>query len=496
MLCFQGRCYPAGEAASSTEIRRGKQSFLNEDQKADLKKKMAERYTKQFGRENTEQVRAELEAFFATGADINSTSIFFLESRLKKQFGEAKSKQADRKPAVSQPHTSQSQERPQTIPQAELTPRQDIAESKVLSATEAQRLNNVSKSEADFKLPSLNKQQLMEMQHINWKNDEEKWGTIYKYNAYVDKQEKRLEKLRAQHKMQAVRNHLEEQVREKERERQREKEMQVSFHSRDTELKQIQKANDDRKKDHLKAKIEFQREMRQRQMDDNRLKRESEEQAEKLRQELAIQKIKEELAQDKAEQNDLKQKKLEEMRRVMAENEERKIIMAREKERERLEDVDLQRRATDQAIELDRQRQAEIKAKADRLTNILKRYPQLTSSQETVNSMKQQKTDNEHKNRRYQDLKDRILEEKERKDKQLEAVRKNQLRDFLMKQVRLASAGRREAPARSRVHPRHPRPRPHLEERNRPVQSLRRQEEEREGGQPRAVPRRPQPPDR
>ena len=48
MLCFQGRCYPAGEAASSTEIRRGKQSFLNEDQKADLKKKMAERYTKQF----------------------------------------------------------------------------------------------------------------------------------------------------------------------------------------------------------------------------------------------------------------------------------------------------------------------------------------------------------------------------------------------------------------------------------------------------------------
>lgn len=55
--------------------------------------------------------------------------------------------------------------------------------------------------------------------------------------------------------------------------------------------------------------------------------------------------------------------------------------------------------------------------------------------------MKKQKTDNEHKNRRYQDLKDRILEEKERKEKQLEAVRKNQLRDFLMKQVHDASTG-------------------------------------------------------
>lgn len=354
-------------------MRRGKQTFLNDEQKADLKKKMAERYVKQFGRDNSEQVRAELEAFFASGADVNSTSIFFLESRLKKQFGDAKQKQTDLRSAA-QPQTSQSQERPQAIPQSAQTPRQELAESQVLGATETQRLNNVSKSETDFRLPSLNKQQLMEMQQIHWKNDEEKWGTIYKYNAYVDKQEKRLEKLRAQHKMQAVRNHLEEQVREKERERQREKEMQVSFHSRDKELKTIQKANDDRKKDHMHAKIEFQREMRQKQMEDNRLKREREEQAEKVRQELAIQKIKEELAQDKADQEDLKKKKLEEMRRVMAENEERKVIMAREKERERLEDIELQRRATEQAIELDRQRQAEIKAKADRLTNILKRY--------------------------------------------------------------------------------------------------------------------------
>ena len=360
------------------EVHRGKQSFLNEDQKADLKKKMVERYSKQFGKENSEQVRAEIEAFFKSDADINSTSIFFLESRLRKQFGEQKAKQADGRPAAAQPYSSQSQERPLPTPQEQRTPRLDIAESQVLSATETQRHNPVSKSDTDFKLPSLNKQQLMEMQHINWKNDEEKWGTLYKYNAYVYKQEQRLERLRAQHKMQAVRNHLEEQVREKERERQKEREKQVSFNSRDNELKQIEKANDDRKKEHLKAKIEFQRDMRQRQMEDNRLKREREEQAEKLRQELAIQKIKEEVAQDKNEQEDLKKKKLDEMKRVMAENEDRKVIMAREKERERLEDIDLQRKATEQAIELDRQRQAGIKAKADRLTSILKRYLRLT----------------------------------------------------------------------------------------------------------------------
>ena len=52
-----------------------------------------------------------------------------------------------------------------------------------------------------------------------------------------------------------------------------------------------------------------------------------------------------------------------------------------------------------------------------------------------MNTMKKKKADNESKNRRYQDLKDHILAEKERKDKEHEKIRKNQLKDFLMRQV-------------------------------------------------------------
>lgn len=49
--------------------------------------------------------------------------------------------------------------------------------------------------------------------------------------------------------------------------------------------------------------------------------------------------------------------------------------------------------------------------------------------------MKKKQQENDYRNRRYQELKDRILYEKELKDKQEELERKKQLREFLLKQA-------------------------------------------------------------
>lgn len=49
--------------------------------------------------------------------------------------------------------------------------------------------------------------------------------------------------------------------------------------------------------------------------------------------------------------------------------------------------------------------------------------------------MKKKQQESDYRNRRYQELKDKILYEKEQKDKQDEVERKRQLRDFLKKQA-------------------------------------------------------------
>lgn len=52
-----------------------------------------------------------------------------------------------------------------------------------------------------------------------------------------------------------------------------------------------------------------------------------------------------------------------------------------------------------------------------------------------MNTIKKKQQENDYRNRRYQQLKDKILYEKELKDKQEELDRKRQLREFLLKQA-------------------------------------------------------------
>jgi hypothetical protein len=386
MLCFKGRCYPAGsEIASSAELTKPRKNFFNEGQRNDLKRKMIDRYIKQFGKEHKVSITGEIEQFFSNGAEVNSSSIYFLEQSLHKKYPKTGSVQAARS-STQEPHRGEKNPYTETevlgasyqpeVPQPR--PHIEQLQSQLVSDSQSSRPGRTATSDGDFRLPSLTKQQLFDVQPIGWKNDEEKWGTIYKYNAYIYKQEQKLERLRHQHKVTSVKNQLEEQVREKERQKQKEKEQQMSFLTLNKQLKDLERHNDDLKGEHRKAKVVFQREMRQKQMADNKAKRDREENDEKARQALTTFKIREELQKEKEEAEDLKKKKLDEMRRVMAENEERKIIMTQIKEQDRLEDVELQRKATEIGEELERQRVAEFKAKADRIQNIIKRYDRLT----------------------------------------------------------------------------------------------------------------------
>jgi hypothetical protein len=415
MLCFQGRCYKAGEKTTSLEYSKAKTDFFNADQRAELKKKMIERYSKMFGKDNISTITSLVEEFFTSGAEINTHNRFILEKRIRNEIPQAE---------------------PQQVKQTTERDHNPALKSQIVSGVtsvnesngEAERL---VQSQQDQRLPPITTSSGYDVQPIQWKNEEEKWGTIYKYNAYVFKQEQKLERLRALHRQEAVKATLEEQMRERERTLQKQREEEVSFMNLNKQIKEHERQNDELKKKHVADKIQYSKEVRQKQIQENKEKRDREEQIEKDRQARAKSMIQEELRMEKQEAEDLKQKKLEEMRRVMAENEERKAILEKVREQERQEEIQMQKRAAEIQQELERARQAEFKAKADRLSDILK------SSEEAVQTMKKKQADNDYKNRRYQELKDKLLSEKAARDAQAELKRKDQLKAFLKMQVNL-----------------------------------------------------------
>lgn len=369
------------------EHKKPRTNFFSNEQRQDLRRKMIDKYIHQFGSQHKAIVEQHVDVLFAPGNEINSTSIHFLEQKLSKELGTSvtnikrKKGQNASQRSERQLHASVSANQKVELTMSSQGPRatadlsgapriSGVDESQVFAGNSA---TDQTDADRDSRLPQLTKTQLWEPKPINWKNDEERWGTIYKYNGHVIKQEQKLEKLRAQQKKLAMKQVLEEQVREKERQHQKEKEQQLSFLSLNKQLRGLEKENDDRKQEHLKAKIFYEREMRQKQIEENRIKREREAFLEEERGRRARDKIQEELHAEKLEVEELKQKKLEEMKRVMAENEERKKIMAERRELERLENIELQKKATQLSLELERQRQAEFKAKADRISSIIKR---------------------------------------------------------------------------------------------------------------------------
>jgi hypothetical protein len=357
---FKGKLYPNGGLGSSTDYSQPKTNFLNAQQREDLKKKMLERFNKQFGKKYSEIVQEEIDYFFSSGADVNTPNITILENRIKGKI----SRTAELvKESNSNQQGEDSGNNYNTQP---VVPGNGILQSEL-----------VTSSQPELKLPTLgrlSKVQMSAVQNIDFKNEEEKWGTIWKYNNLVYAQEQKMQKMKAAKKVEKMKKELDEQIREKERRRQKELEEQTSFLNLNRKVTDIERQKEENRKELVKQKILFSKDMRQVQMRENEQKRRLKSDLEKQRDELTMQKIKEELAREQQEVVDLRNQKLEEMRRVMQENEERKIIMAQEKENERLENIELQKKAIEISEELERKRAAEFKARSDRISNIMKRY--------------------------------------------------------------------------------------------------------------------------
>ena len=360
---FRGKLYPNSRDGSRNTTST-KKDFLNPYQREELKKRLIEKYTKLYALNNPQMVKEEVESFFRQNNEINSTNLLTLEQRIKSQSLRGRS--------LAQPPNRTDVSRKLEVDghvngnQTAYNYNQNDQNAPGLYNSELPGGQQQAQSTLD---PS----KLSQIQDIKYANEEEEWGTIYKYNHYLYKQEEKLKKAREQQKKQATMKQLDNQMKEKERREQIQKEKEQSYINAQKKGLDIENRKEEAKQNLIKEKTQFEKDMRDMQMKDIEERRNFEAQQEKALDKYLLQKIKDEMKKEQEEAADSKLRKKNELRRVMDENEERKKILAEQAEKERLQDIELNQKAILIAQELEEARAAEFKAKADRISSILKK---------------------------------------------------------------------------------------------------------------------------
>ena len=387
---FRGKLYPNSRDGSRGGPR-GKKDFLNPYQREELKKRLIEKYTKLYALNNPGMVKEEVENFFRQNNEINSNNLLTLEQRIKSQ--SLKGRSVAHAPTRTNVSQKLDHEGHSNGPQAQFN--YDSAPSGVQGAPGQSRPHFGGVHESmpmggtgtgfrpapdcdNCSIPpigqsTLDTQKLSQVQDVAYTNEEEEWGTVYKYNHYLYKQEEKLKKAREAQKKQAVMKELDSQIKEKERREQITKEKDQSYINAQKRQQEIELKKEEARKKLVEEKTKFEKDMRDMQMKDINERRQFENQQDKALDSYLLQKIKEEMKKEQEDAQDAKMRKMNEMRRVMQENEDRKVILAAQAEKEKKDEVELNKKAIQLAQELEEARSAEFKAKADRLSNILKK---------------------------------------------------------------------------------------------------------------------------
>lgn len=392
---FRGKLYP-NSRDGSRQGPKGKKDFLNPYQREELKKRLIEKYTKLYALNNPAMVKDEVENFFRQNNEINSNNLLTLEQRIKGQSLKGRSvANAPNRTEVSQRLENQGNSggQPQFNYDSALSGVQGapgqggaryggVHESVPMGGT-GNSFRPGGKDCDNCSMPpigqsTLDHQKLSQIQDIQYANEEEEWGTVYKYNHYLYKQEEKLRKAREQQKKLAVRKDLDDQIKEKDRRENLGKEKDQSYINAQKQQIAIDAKKEDARRQLVEDKTKFEKDMRDMQMRDINERRQFDTQQEKALDSYLLQKIKEEMKKEQDDAQQAKTRKMNEMRRVMQENEDHKKILADQAEKEKQEEVELNKKAIQLALDLEEARAAEFKAKADRISNILKKYCQFT----------------------------------------------------------------------------------------------------------------------
>ena len=384
-----------------------RKAFLNPHQREELRKHLVERFTKLYAPNDSKMVQDIVKQFFADNVECNNANLRELESKIR---------------------------------QASLTTKSQVNPNMQSGAPpdEDQKSHNTESNKGAGELPALPKSRANGMcngkitkniSDMTFRNEEDEWAAISKYNKYMYDQEQELTKMRIEEKKKAIKSQLDEQVREKERRRQLELEQEASYCRAERDILDIEKTKESAKQEYLREKIKFEKEMRDLQMKEINERIQFEKDQEKTLDYHILNKIKDEQVKETEKQAKERENKRRDMRQVMIENEKRKKKMLDMEAHQRAEDIEQQKMAIALAQEMEEEKARQLKARSDKIQALI------TVSQDKVKDIVDKNRAMDLRNKRYQELRERCLQQKEHEERLKEGERKKYLKNFQDKQV-------------------------------------------------------------
>jgi len=204
-----------------------------------------------------------------------------------------------------------------------------------------------------------------------YKNEEEEWADIYKYNNQVYKAEAELEQDRKAYAKQKFKKELDEQVEDKTFKKQIEKDMVHVDYAQVMKKVRKEDLKDQKKAEIVQAKIQLEKQMRDKQIKENKAHRKAELKEERELDKMMIRRIQQEVQE---EERQLKKKKEEDYahyRKVLLDNEENRKIMLEELKKEKAEEVRQIAEQNRLVEEREKAREIEAKEKDARIRNAI-----------------------------------------------------------------------------------------------------------------------------
>jgi len=264
----------------------------------------------------------------------------------------------------------------------------------------------------------------------NYRNEEEEWADIYKYNQEVYKTEAQLEKERKEHEKIKFKTELDGQVVNKQVKKQIDEEWKKVDHEQ--VLLKIKKDEDKEKKKVQveQAKVAFQKEMRDKQIKENKHQRKQDVREEKQLDRYIMTRIREE----QQEEERLAKKRREEdqaaYRKLLQENEEKRHLALQERDRERKAEIKQIEEHVKMVEAREKERADEVKAKDEKIRKTLEAAKELIGKPADEREKRQ-----EAKVKKWTDRKE--AEEKREEQRDLDEAKQRRFNNkaYLEKQI-------------------------------------------------------------
>jgi len=261
-------------------------------------------------------------------------------------------------------------------------------------------------------------------------DSDDEYATMMKYDTELYKKEKVLEQVKIQEQKAKMKAELDRQIAEKKRVKEAESDEMRRYNNLvEDQLKNME--NKEKKKENdMKNKIMAEKHSRDKQLQDENIRKKLDKRAEKEMDELLVNKIRHELDEEARVAANRRVEDKQQLKKVLTENEDYKKKMADEARREKEADIKAQQEYTRLIEKQMADREAEIKAREDRAKKFMNMM-----ADTVVKDQKAQILEDERKLlKHYMDKEAKDMEEEQRRQQRLNEQKKD-MRAYLDSQM-------------------------------------------------------------